>query len=331
VWAPFGAIAPAYRPDAIVAGADAEPSFVLRADVGGQVRLLGYDVVGGSPRGSGDGSSPAEVSVRPGEALRFTLYWEALGPMDRDWSIFAHVLDEDVELPIAIRDRFPGQGLLATSLMEPGLQWADEYVIWLDETTYAPSRALLEVGLYDVVTGERPPILVEPVGDLGAPVQVVENALRFLPLRVAPRSGGVPNPLAWHFEDQMALLGWDVDRRVIAAGETLQLTLYWESLDALQEAYQLSAQVVRADRRKAAQSDAAPGGIPTSKWRKGQQVVDRRELQIEAGTPPGGYEIVISAYYWDTPDTIARLRIVDDQGYVLPSDSLVLGKVRVTP
>jgi 4-amino-4-deoxy-L-arabinose transferase-like glycosyltransferase len=322
-WAPWGVIAPAYRPSSILADTDVHPTYNLRADVGGQLRLLGYDVENSSPAG--------RASLRPGEALRFTLYWEAQGEMDRDWSIFCHVLDADLELPIAVRDRFPGQGLLATTLMEPGLRWADRYVIWLDETIYAPSRALLEVGLYDAATGERPPIQVEEVGDLPDQPQVVDNALRFLPVQIESRPGNVPNPLGFRLEDGMALLGWDVDRRLVAAGETLQLTLYWEGLKDVRQDYQVTTQLVREDRRKAAQFDVAPGGIPTSKWRKGQQIVDRRELQIEESAPAGGYKVVLSAYWWDTPHTIKRLRIVDAEGYVLPSDSLVLGWVRVTP
>jgi hypothetical protein len=321
-WAPFGSIAPTYRPELTSSANGTEPERVLQADMGGQLRLLGFDVAPLSPASRG--------VILPGEALRFTMHWEAQRPMDRNWSVFCHVLDTDVELPIAVRDRYPGQGLLATSLMEPGLRWTDRYVVWLDETIYAPSHAILEVGLYDVVTGERPPILVEQVGDRVGQPQVVNNALRFLPFEIVPRSGDVPNPLAFSLEDRMALRGWDIDRREVEAGATLQLNLYWEALDQMEEAYQVSAQLVRGDRRKAAQSDAAPGGIPTDEWHKGQQVLDRRELRIEPGSPPGGYQIVLSAYWWDTPSTIRRLRVVDGQGAVLPSDSLLLGSVRVT-
>ena len=333
VWAPFGAIAPAYRPAIAPHGSGPEPAHVLRADVGGQVRLLGYDLEGLS--------SPGQVVVRPGEALRFTLYWEAQRPMDRNWSVFVHILDSDLELNLATRDRYPGQGLLATSLMEPGLRWVDRYVVWLDETTYAPSRALLEVGLYDAVTGERPPIQIELDGTSGEPdgtsggewntgAHVAENALRFQPLLIEPRPGEVPNPLSFRLESKMALVGWDVDRRAVAAGETLHLTLYWECLAPMEEAYQVTAQVVREDLRKAAQSDMAPGGVPTNQWQRGQRIVDHRELAIEPGAPPGGYNIVVGVYWWDTPASIVRLRIVDGQGHVLPSDSLLLGKVRVT-
>jgi hypothetical protein len=215
--------------------------------------------------------------------------------------------------------------------MEPGLRWVDRYAIRLDETTFAPSRALLEVGLYDATTGERPSIQLEESEDALSGPPVVDHALRFLPVQIEPRSGPVPNPLAFRLEDRLALVGWDVDRRLIPAEETLQLTLYWEGLDDMRQDYQVTTQLVREDRRKAAQFDAAPGGIPTSTWRKGQQVVDHRELRVEAGAPPGGYEIVLSAYWWDTPETIKRLRVIDAEGTVLPSDSLVLGWVRVTP
>jgi hypothetical protein len=319
LWVPWGVIAPAYQAPLLAAGTKPMPDRQLQADMGGQLRLLGYDVENVDPDGW--------ARVQPAEAVRFTLYWEALGPMDRDWSIFAHVLDSDLELPLAVRDRYPGQGLLATSEMEPGTRWSDRYVIWLDETAYSPSQALLEVGLYDLSTGERPPIVVER----GEGAEVLDNALRFQPLRVEGRTSELPNPLSFQMEDQLALVGWDVEPRVVSAGELLYLTLYWDALAPISQDYQLSTQVVGEGQRKVAQLDASPGGVPTSAWRTGERIVDRRELQIDSAAPPGGYEIIVSVYGWETPDEIRRLRITDGEGYVLPGDSLKLGLVRVVP
>jgi hypothetical protein len=317
VWVPFGVIAPAYRPPVLAAGDTVAPEHVLQADVGGQVRLLGYDVEGMDPEG--------QLRVQPGQALRLALYWESQGRMDRDWSIFFHVLDSDLELVLSTRDRYPARGLLATSQMAPGQRWVDHYVVWLDETTFAPSRALLELGLYDLATGERPLIRVEQ----GVESKVIDNALRFQPIRIEPRPGDLPNPLSFQMESKMALLGWDVEPRVVAAGETLSLTLFWDCLEPMSRDYQVSTQVIRADQLKAAQSDAAPGGLPTREWVVGQRVIDRRELLIEPGSLPGGYDILVSVYGWETGDTIKRLRLIDGQGYVLPGDSLTLGQVRV--
>jgi hypothetical protein len=315
-WAPLGVIAPAYHPPVLAVGEDAAPQHLLRADVGGQVRLLGYDLVGLGSDGA--------LRMQPGEAVRLRLYWEAQAPMDRDWSIFFHLLDADLELVLATRDRYPGQGLLPTSEMVPGERWVDRYTVWLGETTFAPSRALIEVGLYDLATGERPPILVEQ-----GQAEVVENALRFQTLDIQARPGDLPNPLFYRMENKMALVGWNVEPRVVAAGETLHLTLYWEGLAPMASDYQVSTQVVRADQLKAAQMDAIPANVPTSTWDKGERIEDRRELVIDPGAPPGGYDILVSVYGWETQDTIKRLRLVDARGYVLPGDSLTLGQVRV--
>jgi hypothetical protein len=315
-WVPLGVIAPAYRAPLLAAGEAALPARVLRADVGGQMRLLGYDLDGVGVDGL--------LEARPGDPVRLSLYWEAQTEMDRDWSIFFHVLDADLDLVLATRDRYPGQGLVATSEMARGQRWIDRYVIWLDETIFAPSRAVLEVGLYDLSTGERPPVLLEQ-----GQAKVVDNALRFEPFEIEASPGEVPNPLSYAMENKMALVGWNVEPRVVTAGGTIGLTLYWDALAPMGTDYQVSTQVVRADQLKAAQLDAAPSGLPTSVWAKGDRIVDRRELIIDPNALPGGYDILVSVYSWEGPDTIKRLRLSDASGYVLPGDSLTLGQVRV--
>jgi 4-amino-4-deoxy-L-arabinose transferase-like glycosyltransferase len=308
-WAPWSVIAPAYRASVLPAGAEPAPEHVLRADVGGQLRLLGYDI--------------EDTSAEPGEAFRFTLYWEAQQEMDRNWSVFCHVLDRETGLPTTTRDRYPGQGLLATSLMEPGLLWADRYVVQLPEMVYAPAEAVLEIGLYDVMNGERPPIIVE----VGNDVEIVDNALRFQPLYVLPRPGELPNPVHVNLQDELALVGWDADRRVVAPGETVHLVLYWECLAPMDKTYKVSAQLLGEGERKAAQWDSRPGDLDTSTWHPGQRVEDRRELAVYADVPSGAYDLRIMVY---DEETMKRMRIVDVQGRILPDDVLTLDHVRVS-
>jgi hypothetical protein len=308
-WAPWGVIAHAYRPPLLPADDGPTPSQVLRADIGGQLRLLGYDI--------------ESATARPGEAFRFTLYWEAQREMDRDWSIFCHILDQETGLPTTTRDRYPGQGLLATSLMEPGLRWTDRYVVELPELIYAPTEAVLEIGLYDVTSEERPPIVVEA----GSEAEVVENALRFQLLRIVPRPGDLPNPTHVNLQDEMALVGWDVDRRVVGPAETMHLVLYWECLASMEKTYKVSAQLLGDGERKASQWDSLPGDLDTSAWQVEQQVEDHRELTIYADVPDGKYDLRIMVY---DQETMKRMRIIDDQGRVLPDDFLTLDHVRVS-
>jgi 4-amino-4-deoxy-L-arabinose transferase-like glycosyltransferase len=309
-WAPWGAIAPAYRPPLIPPSVDVVPEHILKADVGGQLRLLGYDI-------------ETEI-VRPGDVLRFTLYWEAQSNMDRDWQIFCHIIDQGTGLHIATRDRYPGQGLLATSDMQPGVRWSDRYAIEVPKTAYAPGDLILEIGLYD--GDERPPIHIKQ-GD----GTVVLNALRFQHVQVEPLPGDIPNPTRVNFEDRMALIGWDVDRRVAAAGDTLSLTLYWECLSSMDRSYTASTQLVAEDLNKAAQLDTYPGGIDTRTWRAGQRIVDRREIAIFEDAAPGGYQLLLGVYGWEADGDVKRLRLIDDAGRVLPGDTFVVGQIRVEP
>jgi len=315
-WSPWAVIAPAYRPPILPLGVEPTPAHVLRADVGGQVRLLGYDVQGVSASG--------ELLARPGGSVRLKLYWEAQTYMERNWSIFCHVLDRDLGLVIAVRDRYPGQGLLATSLMQPGLRWTDEYVIRLPDTAYAPAEAVLETGLYDLSSGERLPIVVQD----GQGVQVVDRGLRFHAVHIEPRPGTLPNSTYLSFEDRMALVGWDVDRRLVAPGQALHLTLYWKCLAPMDRAYTVSAQVLSSSGVRVAQWDSWPGETDTADWAPGQQTVDQRVLEVAADAPLGGYDLILLVY---DGQTLRRMRIINAQGRVLPSDLHVLGQVRVSP
>ena len=311
-WAPSGVIVPAYEAPVVAADVALVPEHELVADVGGQLRLVGYDLV--------------EDVAHPGEAFRFALYWEAQRPMDRDWSVFVHVLDLQTGLPVATRDRYPGQGLLATSDMVAGQRWIDQYVVELPKTAYAPSSAVLEIGLYDAQTGERPPIVVE--GD--APVSIVANGLRFQPLSIEPRSGLYPNAVQVNFADKMVLVGWEIDRRVVSPGDEVHLVLYWRCTGRMPQNYTAFAHIVGEWDQKWAQEDSWPGGTATSGWTVGQEIEDHYHLALSSDAPAGAKRLVIGVYGSSPDGELERLRIIDEQGRVLPQTYVTLDQIRVT-
>lgn len=309
-WAPWGVIAPTYRVPST--SNEAVPDNVLEADIGGELRLLGYDL--------------ETVSAHPGEELRFTLYWEAQRKMSRNWSVFCHILDQHTGLPLATRDRYPGQGLLATSLMTKGQRWSDPYVVEVPQTAYAPGDVVLEIGLYDAANGERPPVLVER----GEYLQIVDNALRFQRMHIDPCEGSLPNPVRINFQDQIALVGWDIDQRVVAPGSTVHLSLFWECTGTVRADYSVFTQLLDEHEQKWAQWDSWPANSATSTWEKGQQFEDHYALQLEANAPLGAKRLVIGIYGTDDSGALKRLRIINDQGRVLPEDRIVLDQLLVS-
>lgn len=154
----------------------------------------------------------------------------------------------------------------------------------------------------------------------------MENGLRFQPLRIEPRSGELPNPVRVNFQDEIALVGWELGQRVVVPGELVHLTLYWDALALMDRTYTVSAQVLDANWLKVAQWDSLPGKTDTSTWQVGQRVIDRRTLEVALDAPPGGYELRLLIY---DGQSLERMRIVNAEGRVLPNDFFVLGQIRI--
>jgi 4-amino-4-deoxy-L-arabinose transferase-like glycosyltransferase len=307
--APFGWIAPAYAlPEPLTDTQVATIAQPLSVDFG-TMRLLGFDL--------------QTEAVEPGGQVEVTLYWEALGPADRDYTVFVHLLGEG-ELVVAQRDTFPGLGRLPTTRLEPGFRWADRTVLQVPATAYAPDTTQFAVGLYDATTGARLPA-TEPTGvPLG-------DQVRFAGVAVRPRPGTLPNPVSVNFGGRMELEGYDLERRVIHPGETVTLTLHWRARRTMEANYTVSAQFVDVDQRKAAQSDGWPqdGAAPTTVWQAGQTIVDARALTVSADAPPGVYDVRLAVYVAGD-DGIVHLPVVSERGAQL-ADHVVLTRVRVAP
>ncbi|MCW5854398.1 MAG: hypothetical protein KIT87_30290, partial [Anaerolineae bacterium] len=115
--------------------------YPLRLDLG-NARLVGYDL-------------PTQT-LKAGEPLALTLYWQATGALgEAPLTVFTHLLDANGRL-IAQHDSPPADGQRPT----PG--WiVDEYIIDPHRLTFSETgytgEAVLEVGLYDPATGNRIP------------------------------------------------------------------------------------------------------------------------------------------------------------------------------
>lgn len=300
VAAPFLWIRPAYAPPSAL---DPQQLAVIpnpsTADFGGEMRLLGFEVVA--------------TQARPGETLAVDLYWRSQIAMDRDWSVFVHLVDEH-GIVVAQRDKYPGLGRLPTRLFSPGQAIADRYVVRLPQAACAPSRLQVVVGLYDATDGVR-----LPVGQ--------GDSITLASVDLLPHDGQVPNPLSIDFGHQMRLVGFDYERRAMTPGETLGLRLYWQGLRPMDVNYTVFTHVRGQGERLWAQSDAWPqaGAAPTGGWRTGQTVEDEHHLPLQADTPPGVYDVEVGVYNGDTGK---RLQVVTEDGR-WTEDFVYLCRIRV--
>ena len=308
--APWLWIRPAYVPPAYP-GALATQLDIMFGD---EMRLVGYEVQSGE--------------LRPGDSVPVRLEWEAQRPMARDWSVFVHLNDPVLGRPIAQRDMFPGQGLLATRLLSPGERLINEYVLTVPPTAVAPAELALVVGLYDYGTGER--LIAELTADGRPPTAdgaQTTDAVTLATVPLSPRAGEYPNPVSILFEHGLELVGFAVEPRRVTAGGGLELRTIWRPSAPLPADFTLFAQVVGPDTTRYAAADVAPP-TPTSSWQPGEVYEVRLPLTIDPATPPDAYPLIVGLYTSPAEGQFDRLQLVTPDGR-LTEDFLTLTLIRV--
>ena len=115
------------------------PGNAQEATLGGELRLLGYDL--------------ATEAARPGSTVEVTLYWEALDAMETSYTVFVHLVDAQGEY-VNGWDNPPRGGAYPTNGWLAGEVVVDAYRIPVPETA-KPGACSIAVGAYDSQTMRR--------------------------------------------------------------------------------------------------------------------------------------------------------------------------------
>lgn len=297
LWAPLLWIAPAYRPPSLPL--PKIPPHRLEATFGDTFRLWGYEV--------------HPLTLAPGETMELTLYLEALRMPTRDWSLFVHLVDE-AGIILTQEDRYPRQGLVRATTLQPGERWAEIIRLRVPDTAIAPTRLSFIVGFYDRRTWERMPAW----GSEGIPSG---DHLQFGDLALHARPGAYPNPVSYRFGGQIELVGFEIAPRRVRPGEAVRLILYWRALRSVEHDYTVFTHILEPPQTLWGQEDRPPTP-PTSRWQAGTVYRESYTLRVKPEAPPGFYEIEIGLY---RPETGERLRLADGR------DFLIIGRIRVEP
>jgi hypothetical protein len=115
-----------------------------------------------------------------------------------------------------------------------------------------------------------------------------------------------------NFGDQIALLGFKDNADMIAPGEEIDITLFWQALRPLEVDYQVFLHLLDENGVLYSQSDKLnPGEYPTRRWPPDRYVPDIHRLALPKDLPPGVYTVATGLWVqsegW-------RLPIFDDSG-----------------
>jgi len=287
----------------------APASTPLDATLGGLVRLAGADSYPSTPQ--------------RGDEWRIDLHWVSLNWLPEDDDIFMQ-LQNPAGDNLEQRDSLPLEGSYPTTLWVPGSNVTDPYTLTVP-TDLAPGTYRVIAGLRRP-SGERLPITgthdVLPdsvvVGHLYLPDPALNLGAITHPTTI---TGGEPVSLK--------LVGYDLAANTLAAGSSLNLTLYWQDLAPLALDYTVFVHVTDSAGQVRAQADAQPlgGRAPTSWWRPGELFRDPRTVSLGSDLPPGSYSLSVGLYDLATGE---RLPLLAASGQRLSDDQALLGALTVT-
>jgi 4-amino-4-deoxy-L-arabinose transferase-like glycosyltransferase len=248
--------------------------------------------------------------------------WIIARPLSSDWSMFVHLVTPDGVI-VSQRDVYPGQGLLATSDLPVGREWNNRVSIWVPVAAYAPMPLDVNIGWYDLKTGER---MTLPDGSESVTIGQVQ-------LEPRQSSLNVPNPISVNFDHQIELVGYSLSDLSPDAGDDVKLTLYWRGLRDIERDYVVFAHIIDPPTQTIyASSDAMPvqWQAPTSTWETNAIIEDTHTLTVNPDASPGIYELEIGLYLQEPSGSFPRLRIVTPDGG-MANDYTYLSRVLILP
>lgn len=298
-----------------------------------EVNLSGYDVIGpgGAPAGKdlavGDwiaqpGADWSKVALPVGDAAR-TLTWA--GPVEpitisARQILLRHDAGAPRVTPLHNGDRIRLTLLWQSEVPLPPLTLTDAEAGWqVDVPAHVDATGIL----LDWREARIPASAPDGVAELRLPDG---RALARYPIAALPAEFVEPayaTPVSATLPGIGSLIGYTLagDPRAIERSAPLSITLIWQAHATPETSYTVFAQVLDAQGRLIAQSDALPaqGARPTTGWRPGEYIIDTHALTFKPDAAPGPARIIVGLYNAATGQRVTPAGDSGDAAISLPT------------
>ncbi len=272
---PFLFIQPAYKQQLQPVPVGELPPGAIRTDLtyGSELRLIGYEL---KPR-----------KVWPGQQMQLNLYWQVQAPPQDYLRVHVYCHDRTGE-----RAQFVGGGVYYPNRWTAGGLVKAEHSIMVPSGT-EPLLLQMHLGLYDLATGDRLPVLDGQGKMLGGSALLGYARV----MGKGPDSRIMPAAKTVKLGDKAVLANWELSWEEAKPGGTISGSLYWRALRHMDKDYTVFVQLVGAQ-GLLAQQDAQPqnGEYPTSFWDPDELVADPFVLRVPPETPAGQYRLIVGMY-----------------------------------
>jgi mannosyltransferase len=281
-----------------LATAHLKPQVAIDADFGSGLRFLGFD------RFSHDGGW-----------LHYVLYWQAQQLLERNCSLTLNLEDRDGNEYLR-----QDQALSTPYFLPPAWPLQTPIQGRVDVLLPADLPAItyrVHLRVLDPETQRNLDMLDAQGNPLGQALLLEELSLSKGALASTPVS--VKNPLGVEMTDHLQLLGYELTTTTISPGDTLPLTLWWQSSDRPTQDHQARFRLL--DNRKGVIWEAEQPlvlGYSTARWQAGEVNRGVYRLAIPSRVPGGEYSL--QAGIEDEQIALAAVEIVArEHRYDLPA------------
>jgi hypothetical protein len=258
------------------------PPFTLQESDIGPLTLLGFRL-------------PA-TALRPGHLLPLQLIWQARRAPTQDYQLLTRLMNGQEQMLAETITPL-------TRASYPTSQWAKG--TWVEGVIplQIPGLAAGDDVYVEIV-------LLTATGDpVGQPVRLNENLLiESWPL--VTELPPIPNPLQAEFGEPVLveLSGYALSTTIAQPGDTLDLTLYWQAQQNINDNYLVFVHLADAQENVLAQATGVPvnGSRLTMSWRANEVLIDNRLLVIGPDVSPGQYNLWAGFF---EPDSGIRLPV----------------------
>lgn len=233
------------------------------------------------------GRSILPSEIRPGESIHLDLYWHALAqPSAQTLQIIAVGSDGTEHV---WWDAAPVMGRYPFNQWQVG-EWVTDRHRWRVPTDMVGGDYTLWLGVADQRVELGRVHVAELMRDFDPPAPMVTQTINF---------GNV-----------VQLIGYDLSGMTFSRGDSVQLTLYWQSLAATDLPLTVFVHLTDPTGVNQAQQDTQPrqNNYPIALWVPGEYVDDRYTIRIPENAPTGIYSLRIGLYLQTNGQ---RLQIVD--------------------
>lgn len=246
-----------------------------------------------------------EVTVKPGDDVNLSLFWEATATTLPTFE--ASLWAEDTT----------------------GRQWGRREITVGDK--YSTSHWALGQVIRDQYALPVPQDLPDGVYPLNMRISAANRSAEWrftllnLTVKGRAKQFAVPriaHPQQANLGNLVELLGYDLPRTQVGAGDTVRLTLYWRALARMDTSYTVFNHLLAADGQTAGQWDGIPvgGTLPTTEWIRGEVIEDAYDIPVRTDATPGMYRLQVGMYDATTGGRIAVAQ--ESSGAVIDSIGL---------